>query len=135
MGRTMPMGTMATMGTPYGIDIGISPGNMPGKPPARACGGRRPRGGGGRSSTMAPLSWACAGCGAAALAETFESWSGGSWRQSRRPPWPLRKPQLLQSQGGTRLQYPLLDLRDLKLHIKPIWKFSIYCVQHCTILP
>ena len=41
--RTMPMGTMAMIGTPYGSDMGISPGIMPWKPGSRgggcACGG------------------------------------------------------------------------------------------------
>ena len=38
--RTMPMGTMAMIGTPYGSDIGISPGSMPPwKPPGSCCPG------------------------------------------------------------------------------------------------
>ena len=55
------MGTMAMMGTPYGSDIGISPGSMPWNAPGScpgsgwcACGGAMGDGG-------APLSCGCAG--------------------------------------------------------------------------
>ena len=60
-GRTMPMGTIATIGTPYGIDIGIIPGNMPWKPPAGspAPGGIPPAAAVAEEAVVAPVSCDC----------------------------------------------------------------------------
>ena len=58
--RTKPMGTIAMMGTPYGSDIGISPGSTPWNVPGSPGGGCCPCGAAAAADADATPSGACA---------------------------------------------------------------------------